>query len=203
MGATRCSRAVPGCPRRPVRPAPTPLTRSRNARRAAAGLLAAVSLPGGLGAARAGPLRDPVDSTCISSPFGWRHRVGPMAPAGFHNGIDIPAPAGGLVHAAAAGRISRIERKGIGGLQVFVTHPGGLTTLYAHLGSVTAAIEEGATAVAAGEPIGRIGRTGVTYGTHLFFAVFAAGRAIDPALLLGLPLCGGGRRVDIGPATAP
>ena len=146
--------------------------------------------------ASAGPLRDPVDATCISSPFGWRHRVGPMAPAGFHNGIDIPAPAGGLVRAAATGRISRIERKGIGGLQVFVTHPGGLTTLYAHLGAVVPRIAEGATSVMSGEPIGRIGRTGVTYGTHLFFAVFAAGRAIDPALLLSLPLCGAPPRVD-------
>jgi murein DD-endopeptidase MepM/ murein hydrolase activator NlpD len=135
-------------------------------------------------------IRDPVDAVCISSPFGWRHRVGPMAPAGFHNGIDLPAPAGAAVHAAAAGRISRIERKGIGGLQVFVAHPGGLTTLYAHLGSVEPRIAEGATTIAAGDTIGRIGRTGVTYGTHLFFAVFAAGRAIDPDLLLGLPLCG-------------
>lgn len=139
--------------------------------------------------AAAGPLLVPVASTCVSSPFGFRHRVGPQAPAGFHNGIDLPAPAGAVVRAAAAGTISKIERKGIGGLQVFVAHPGGLTTLYAHLGSVVPRIAEGATTVAAGAPIGRIGRTGVTYGTHLFFAVFAAGRAIDPDLLLGLPRC--------------
>ena len=137
----------------------------------------------------AGPLAVPVDAACVSSPFGFRHRVGPQAPAGFHNGIDLPAPAGATVRAAAAGTVSKIERKGIGGLQVFVTHPGGLTTLYAHLGSVVPRIAEGATSLRAGDPIGRIGRTGVTYGTHLFFAVFAAGRAIDPDLLLGLPRC--------------
>ncbi len=131
----------------------------------------------------------PVDATCVSSPFGFRHWVGPHAPAGFHNGIDLPAPAGAIVRAAAAGTVSKIERRGIGGLQVFVTHPGGLTTLYSHLGSVVPRIAEGATSLAAGAPIGRIGRTGVTYGTHLFFAVFAAGRAIDPDLLLGLPRC--------------
>ena len=132
----------------------------------------------------------PVASSCISSPFGWRHAVGPMAPAGFHNGIDLPAPPGAVVRAAAAGRITRIERKGIGGLQVFVTHPGGLTTLYAHLGDVVPQIAEGGTSVASGEAIGRVGRSGLTYGSHLFFAVFAAGRAIDPNLLLDLPRCG-------------
>ena len=131
----------------------------------------------------------PVASRCYSSPFGWRHQVGPMAPAGFHNGIDLPAPAGGVVRAPAAGTVSRIKRMGIGGLQVYVSHPGGLTTLYAHLGSVVPALAEGQTHLAAGDPIGRIGRTGVTYGTHLFFAVFAGGRAIDPNLLLGLPPC--------------
>ena len=113
-----------------------------------------------------------------------------MAPAGFHNGIDLPAPAGAVVRAAAAGTITKIERKGIGGLQVFVRHPGGLTTLYAHLGSLTPRIEAGATGVAAGTAIGWVGRSGLTYGTHLFFAVFAAGRAIDPNLLLGLKRCG-------------
>ena len=131
----------------------------------------------------------PVAARCYSSPFGWRHRVGPMAPAGFHNGIDLPAPAGAVVRTPAAGVVARIRRMGIGGLQVTLDHPGGLVTLYAHLGSVVPALAEGRTMLAAGDPIGRIGRTGVTYGTHLFFAVFANGRAIDPNLLLGLPSC--------------
>ena len=131
----------------------------------------------------------PVTARCISSPFGWRHRVGPMAPAGFHNGIDLPVPAGALVRVPAAGRVVRIRRMGSGGLQVRVEHSGGLVTLYAHLGSVVPALAEGTVRLDAGDPIGRVGRTGVTYGTHLFFAVFAGGRAIDPNLLLGLPPC--------------
>jgi len=144
------------------------------------------------GTAHAAPLHlaSPVGARCYSSPFGWRHRVGPMAPAGFHNGIDLPAAAGALVRVPMGGTVSRIKRMGIGGLQVFVDHPGGLTTLYAHLGSVVPALATGRTRLAAGDPIGRIGRTGVTYGTHLFFAVFANGRVIDPNLLLGLPPCG-------------
>jgi hypothetical protein len=34
-------------------------------------------------------LQPPVTPACVSSPFGWRHAVGPHAPAGFHNGIRV------------------------------------------------------------------------------------------------------------------
>jgi hypothetical protein len=63
-------------------------------------------------------LQPPVTPACVSSPFGWRHAVGPHAPAGFHNGIDLPARAGALVHAAAAGTVEVIKRQGLGGVTV-------------------------------------------------------------------------------------
>ena len=135
-------------------------------------------------------LQPPVSPACVSSPFGWRHAVGPHAPAGFHNGIDLPAPAGALVHAAAAGTVLMIKRQGLGGVTVHLGHPGGLTTLYAHLGNLVPAIAEGKRTVAAGEPLGHVARTGVTYGTHVFFAVLADGRAMDPlGYLPPLPHC--------------
>ena len=125
-------------------------------------------------------LQPPVTPACVSSPFGWRHAVGPNAPAGFHNGIDLPAPAGALVHAAAAGTVLVIKRQGLGGVTVHLGHPGRLTTLYAHLGNLVPALAEGRRTVAAGEPLGHVARTGVTYGTHVFFAVLANGQAVDP-----------------------
>ncbi len=134
-------------------------------------------------------LQPPVSPACVSSPFGWRHAVGPHAPAGFHNGIDLPAPAGALVHAAAAGTVLVIKRQGLGGVTVHLGHPGGLTTLYAHLGNLVPAIAEGKHTVVAGEPLGHVARTGVTYGTHVFFAVLADG-AVDPLdYLPTLPHC--------------
>jgi murein DD-endopeptidase MepM/ murein hydrolase activator NlpD len=139
--------------------------------------------------AMAEPLRPPVQPACISSPFGWRHAVGPHAPAAFHNGIDLPAPAGAVVRAVAAGTVLRIKRQGLGGVTVHVGHPDGTTALYAHLGNLVPAIAEGKRDVAAGEPLGHVARTGVTYGTHLFFAVLRGSAAVDPEPLLGVARC--------------
>ena len=134
-------------------------------------------------------LRPPVTPACVSSPFGWRQAVGPHAPAGFHNGIDLPAPAGALVRAAAAGRILVIKRQGLGGVTVHLLHPDGMITLYAHLGNLVPAIAEGKSTVAAGEPLGHVARTGVTYGAHVFFAVLVHGQAVAPSIYLTVPRC--------------
>ena len=136
-----------------------------------------------------GALQPPVSPACVSSPFGWRRAIGPHAPAGFHNGIDLPAPAGAIVHAAAAGMITVIKRQGLGGVAVHIDHPGGFSTLYAHLGNLEPAIAEGKRRVAAGEPLGHVARTGVTYGTHVFFAVFVGSEAVDPLATMAIPRC--------------
>jgi murein DD-endopeptidase MepM/ murein hydrolase activator NlpD len=134
----------------------------------------------------------PVAPACISSPFGWRRALGPGAPAGLHNGVDLAAPAGALVRAAAAGTIIAIRRRGPGGVFVTVRHPDGRTTLYAHLGILTPKIAMGKRNVTAGEPIGRVGRSGITFGSHVFFAVFDKGHAVDPEPLLRVARCGAG-----------
>ena len=94
-----------------------------------------------------------------------------------------------MVHAAAAGTVLRVKRQGLGGVTVHLGHPDGSTTLYAHLGNLVPAIVEGKRGVAAGEPLGHVSRTGVTYGTHLFFAVLRDGAAVDPDPLLSVPRC--------------
>ena len=93
------------------------------------------------------------------------------------------------MHAAAAGTILAITRQGLGGVTVHVQHPGGLVTLYAHLGNLVPAIAEGKRSVAAGEPLGHVARTGVTYGTHVFFATLLGGQAVDPLAYLAVPRC--------------
>lgn len=135
-------------------------------------------------------LLSPVPSACISSPFG--PRVLPNRPmAGtFHNGVDMPAPAGEAVRATAPGTVMRIQRKGPGGLEVLVQHDG-FVGIYSHLGMVTPALAEGKTVLAAGDKIGVVGHSGLTYGMHVYFEILRAGRPVDPAPYLGVPLCHG------------
>ena len=133
----------------------------------------------------------PVGTSCISSPFG--PRVLPNRPlAGtYHNGVDLPAPAGAPVLAAAAGEVIRIQHKGPGGLEVLVQHDG-FVGVYSHLGMVAPALAEGKKTLSAGEKIGVVGHTGLTYGMHLYFEMIMSGRPVDPAPYLGLPICNSG-----------
>jgi murein DD-endopeptidase MepM/ murein hydrolase activator NlpD len=131
----------------------------------------------------------PVSPACVSSPFGPRVLPGKPLAGTYHYGIDLPAPAGGAVHAVAAGEVITLHRRGAGGLEVVLHHPGGFNTLYAHLGSVTPALAEGKRQVAAGEKLGVVGRTGVSYGTHVYFELQVNGKRVDPAPYLGVTRC--------------
>ncbi|WP_052214019.1 M23 family metallopeptidase [Belnapia sp. F-4-1] len=142
-----------------------------------------------LGAAGEPPrLAAPVSPACISSPFGAREGAGPRA-SRMHGGIDLPAPAGAWAMAAAAGQVAAIRRRGAAGLEVDLVHPGGWMTRYAHLGAVVPALASGKRSVAQGERLGRVGRTGITYGTHLHFELLADGVRQDPAAHLTLAAC--------------
>ena len=162
-------------------------------------LLSALALPA---PARPQPapasLPPPVQPACISSPFGPRNLPGPHA-AKFHNGIDFPAPAGAWVHAVAAGTVAHIGRLGSSGLEIDLAHQDGrggrFLTRYAHLGDLSPALTDGRRAVALGERLGRIGRTGITYGTHLHFELHLAGKPVDPEPFFAVSRChaaGGG-----------
>src|SRR6476469_1487565 len=64
----------------------------------------------------------PVTPACVSSPF--VPRIVPNRPlAGtFQQGIDLPAPIGSPVTAVAPGTLIRIQRHGIGGLEMLIQH---------------------------------------------------------------------------------
>jgi murein DD-endopeptidase MepM/ murein hydrolase activator NlpD len=106
----------------------------------------------------------------------------------YHYGIDLPAAAGARVVAVAAGEVLSIHRRGAGGLEVALSH-GNFVTLYAHLGSVSPALAGGRRHVAAGEALGVVGRTGVSYGPHLYFELRLRGERVDPAPYLQLGRC--------------
>ena len=130
----------------------------------------------------------PVSPACLSSPFGPRLLAGKPKAGTYHWGVDLAAPAGTPVRAAAAGTVEVIRRHGTGGLFVRLHHDT-FATLYAHLGRVSPSLAEGRTHVAAGEPLGVIGRTGLSYGAHLYFEVLRDGHRIDPEPFLAIARC--------------
>lgn len=141
----------------------------------------------------------PVRPGCVTSPFGPRIlRQAPVA-GRYHWGVDLRAAAGAKVVAVAAGHIIRIDREGMGGLEVLVQHQG-FQTLYSHLGMVAPAIANGTKTLKAGEWIGRIGRTGLTLGTHLYFEIHIDGQRVDPAPYLGVQPCGAGNSAEVRPS---
>ena len=94
-----------------------------------------------------------------------------------HEGIDIAAPTGAPIRAAASGRVIYAGwMSGYGNL-VVVDHGGGLATAYAHASSI--AVGNGAS-VAQGQTIAYVGCTGHCFGSHLHFEVRVNGSAVDP-----------------------
>lgn len=109
----------------------------------------------------------------------------PFGPRGtrFHTGIDLKAPAGVPVVAAAAGTVTYAgELAGGWGLLVTVAHAGGARTLYAHLSQIDVRVGQ---RVAAGAQLGLVGATGDAIGPHLHFELRVRGAAIDPLPAFG------------------
>ena len=92
----------------------------------------------------------------------------------YHTGIDLSAPIGRPVVAAADGTVRAPVGGGWAGIHVIIEHANGDATLYAHLASTT--VRPGQT-VRAGEVIGAIGMTGRTFGPHLHFEYYPSARS--------------------------
>ncbi len=98
------------------------------------------------------------------------------------------APLGAAVRTVAAGQVIGIDRRGAGGLEVRVRHPG-FTALYAHLGTLAPALLRGRRTLGAGEKIAVVGHSGLTYGPHLYFELSIDGHRVNPAAYLKVGPC--------------
>ncbi|MDR3049104.1 MAG: M23 family metallopeptidase [Elusimicrobiota bacterium] len=117
----------------------------------------------------------------ITSSFG-RRRHPVTGSVSVHGGIDIRAPIGSLVGAAADGFVIVASYDvGYYGVAVFIDHRNGYITHYGHLSSI--AVQEGQR-VRAGQFIGRSGATGRVTGPHLHFTVKKGDQPMDPLRFL-------------------
>lgn len=93
----------------------------------------------------------------------------------YHTGIDMTAPVGTPIYAAAAGVVTEPKAGGWAGVHAVIQHDDG-SSLYAHMQSTT--VKPGQE-VAAGDVIGYVGMTGRTFGAHLHFEFYPNGAKTD------------------------
>jgi murein DD-endopeptidase MepM/ murein hydrolase activator NlpD len=131
-----------------------------------------------------GPPRDLVEGLggvpvagILTSGFGLRRDPFDRDTYAHHAGVDISAPMGTPVYAAAAGRVVGVGPRGSCGLSVRIEHEEGLQTVYCHLSSIL--VEQG-DQLSRGEELGAVGSSGRSTGPHLHYAVSLDGRLIDP-----------------------
>jgi lipoprotein NlpD len=98
-----------------------------------------------------------------------------------HDGIDLSAPEGTIVRAAASGEVVYTGTQDGYGTIVMLRHSGSLITLYAHNSAVL--VKHG-DRVETGTPIAKVGMSGRTTGPHLHFEVREGTRPRNPLLYL-------------------
>lgn len=111
----------------------------------------------------------------LNSPYGLRK-------GRQHHGLDLQLHTGDKVFAAFDGivRYAKYNRAGFGNC-IVIRHFNGLETVYAHLSRIEVPVNS---LVRSGDPIGRGGNTGRSYGSHLHFEVRFKDFSIDPERLI-------------------
>jgi LysM repeat protein len=87
---------------------------------------------------------------------------------GNHHGIDIAAPTGTETFSVEDGVVTKSYYSSSYGHVIFIKHPQGFETVYAHLSKRL--VEEGQE-IKKGDVIGKVGNTGRSRGAHLHFEV--------------------------------
>ena len=98
-----------------------------------------------------------------------------------HRGIDLAARSRTPIYATADGVVTRAGWNGGYGRVVYIKHPFGIETRYAHLARIR--VKKGQS-VSRGQKIGDMGNSGRSTGTHLHYEVRVGGKAVNPMIFI-------------------
>lgn len=114
----------------------------------------------------------PVSGT-ITSRFGANESIRDHT----HKGMDIAAPYGTKIVAAADGKVTYSGTMGGYGNLIIITHENGIQTYYGHCSKLIAKVGD---EVKVGDEIAKVGSTGFSTGNHLHFEIRKNGSQINP-----------------------
>ena len=112
----------------------------------------------------------------ITSYFGYR-KAPKKGASTYHKGIDVGAPTGTTVIASIAGTVTKASYNATSGYYVVINHGNGVETRYLHASKLLVKVGD---YVERGQPVIKVGSTGVSTGPHLHFGLFINGVAVNP-----------------------
>ena len=118
----------------------------------------------------------PISGGRLSSNFG-RRRAPTAGASTYHKGVDWATPVGTPVYASSGGTVAKAGWGSGYGYVVYINHPDGRQTRYAHLSKVL--VSAGQT-VSQGDRIALSGNTGVSSGPHVHFEMLINGSQVNP-----------------------
>ena len=115
-------------------------------------------------------------SSRITSEFGGRESPTEGASSN-HQGVDVGAPTGAPILAAASGTVVVSTYSYSAGNYIMINHGGGVYTVYMHCSQLL--VSEGQE-VQQGQTIAKVGSTGYSTGPHLHFGIRSGGNYVNP-----------------------
>ncbi|MBQ9658574.1 MAG: M23 family metallopeptidase [Clostridia bacterium] len=97
--------------------------------------------------------------------------------SGAHKGLDIAAPKGTAIMAAASGTVTCASYQGSYGNLVIISHGNGVETVYGHCSAIYVSVGQ---SVSQGQKIAAVGSTGNSTGPHLHLEIRVNGVAYNP-----------------------
>jgi murein DD-endopeptidase MepM/ murein hydrolase activator NlpD len=114
--------------------------------------------------------RLPLENYTFTSAYGVRWGK-------LHAGVDLAAPEGTVYRAIHAGEVTQAGYYGGYGYAITIRQADGTEIIYAHSRRLFVKVGD---QVKAAQPIGQVGNTGASYGTHLHIEVHVKGGPTDP-----------------------